>query len=399
MGPNTPTQTVNPTNMSASQAAQGYSNTMGDVNTLQNNYQSNLANYQQNAENSVNMSGAAGQQQMDYNTFANMFANDPMGQQYISSNFNNAGSVGTPGGTAVNTPNSAPQLSSALQSIVGQAPTMQAPTVVSALPQLTSQNVGQGWQGFTNPVYADEAANTDLSNVSGVMNNIQNLINSNWSSIQSGTNLYGGKLQDQMTSLENLASMYMNLYNSKEAASSGGGSSAGAMEQQVAQAIDNDAKRGTTLQDLMTKYLGNAPGQADADTILQVYNKYNHYDSTTGKNVGYGAAKQSLSDLQSTYGVSSKAFTATAPKNPISLKTTTATTAGKTSTTGWSLKLADGSTKRVTVKQNPGVFGIGAGPVKPTEDAQQIISDAESAGITDSNTIIQALQNAGYDVQ
>lgn len=277
------------------------------------NYPQNQANYVNTQIGNTNLTGASNQYALDYNTFSQMFQNDPMGQQYMAQNFNNAGSVGSPTGTPINstTPTSTPSI---LQGIIPNAPTLTAPTVTSTLPQLTPQNVMSGWQGFTNPVYAAEAGNQNLQNVGGVMNAIQSLIGTDWNDIQAGATAEGQKQQSALQGLLSLAGMYMNMYNAQQSAAGSGSASTGQLTQQVAQEIDADAARHMTLQQLMTKYAGSGPGQADANYVLQQYNKYNYYDSVNKKNVGYGPAKQSLSDLQSQYGVNPKDFSAAPPK-------------------------------------------------------------------------------------
>lgn len=286
---------------------QGYQNTMQTYAQGVQNYPTNQANYINQQIGNTNLTGASNQYGLDYNTFSQMFQNDPMGQQYMAQNFNNAGAVGSPTGTPVNStaPTSTP---SVLQGIIPNAPNLTAPTVTSTLPQLTPQNVMSGWQGFTNPVYAAEGRNQSLANVSGVMNAIQGLIGTDWNDIQAGATAEGQKQQSALQGLLSLAGMYMNMYNAQASASGGSGATTGQLTQEVAQSIDNDARNHMTLQALMQKYAGSGPGQADANYVLQQYNKYNYIDPISHKQVGYGPAKQSMDFLSQTYGVNPKSF-------------------------------------------------------------------------------------------
>lgn len=287
---------------------QGYQGAMTAYNQGVENYPQNQANYVNSGISQNNLSGAAGSQMIDYNTFASMLQNDPYGQQYMNQNFNTSGSVGSSGGSPVGSGTITP-LSQSLQAIVGAAPNLQTPTVTSTIPQLTQQNIGQGFQGFTDPMLGAEARNQNLSDVAGTMNAIQSLIGNDWNAIQSGATQEGQKQQQALQGLLGVASMYMNMYNAQaSAAGAGGSASAGQLTQQVAQSLDTDARKGMTLQDLMMKYKGNGPGQADANSIYQAYTKYNRYDSVTKKNVGYGDPKQSADDLAG-MGITMKDFT------------------------------------------------------------------------------------------
>lgn len=295
--------------MNPNTAQQNANNYMSQAAIGQANYPAFQAQTMQSNINQAGLPQASNQYAMDYNTFSNMFQNDPMGQQYMTSNFNNAGSVGSPTGTPVTstTPTSVP---SNLQGIIPNMPTLNNPTVTSTLPQLTPQNIGSTFGGFTNPVYGAEAQNQNLQNISGVMNAIQGLIGNNWTAVQNASQQTDQTQLAKIQALMNLAGFYQNKAN---AASGGGGSPSPAqLTQQVAQAIDTDAKKGVTLQALMDKYAGSGPGQAAADVVLQAYNKYNYYDKVNKKTVGYGPAKQSMDDLASQYGVNAKNFGATA---------------------------------------------------------------------------------------
>lgn len=275
----------------------------GQAATDQAGYPGFQAQTMQGNINAAGLPQASQQESLDFNTFSQMFQNDPYGQQYManSANFNNAGSVGSPTGTSVpSTMNTAtPDL---LKGIVPNAPNLTAPTVTSTLPQLTPQNIGQGFQGFTNPVYAAQAGTQNLSNIAGVMNAIQGLIGNNWTAAQGASNQTDQNQLAKIQALMNLASFYQTGAN-QQAAGSGGSASQAQLQQQTATSIKSEAQKGATIQQLMQKYV---PENADADTVLQIYKLYN---KGKGKGqIGHGDPIESLQDLQSQYGINPKNF-------------------------------------------------------------------------------------------
>lgn len=275
-------------------------NYMGQAVTAQANYPDFQAQTLQGNINQAGLPQAAQQQTLDYNTFAKMFKDDPYGQQYMNQNFNNAGSVGSPTGTPVKS-TASNVIDKSLQGIIPNMPSLRDPSVVSTIPQLTTQNIGQGFQGFTDPSHAAQARTQDLSNISGTMQAIQSLIGNNWTAVQNASSQTDQNQLAKIQALMNLANFYQTGANQK--ASGGGSLSQAQLQQQAVGSIKAEAQKGATLQQLMQKYV---PEQADADSVMQIYKQFNYGKGKNKK--GHGDPIESLGDLKSRYGINPDSF-------------------------------------------------------------------------------------------
>jgi hypothetical protein len=254
-------------------------NYAGQATTMKADYPNFQARTLQGNINQAGLPQAAQQQNVDYQTFAKMFQSDPYGQQYMNQNFNNAGSIGSPTGTPVQS-TASNVVDKSLQGIVPNMPSLRDPSLVSTIPQLTQQNIGQGFQGFTNPTYAAEARTQDLSNVSGTMKAIQDLIGNNWTAAQNASNQTDTNQLAKIEALMSLANYYQSGATAKASASGGGGGGGtGATTGSTNQA-------GGTYDDIVTNVQKAKSGKATNTDVWNYINQHSGALKDQGVDVG-----------------------------------------------------------------------------------------------------------------
>ncbi len=173
----------------------------------------------------------------------------------------------------------------------GAAPTQQASDVPTfgrvgtpQTPVLTAQSLNQPFSGLTTPGAVNSAISNQGTSYGNALDLISKAIQFNSGQVASNVSKGTSDYADATQALMSIA----NLLNASNA-SSGTGSSQATLD-----SLKGDAEKLVTLEDLMKKYSG--VNGITADDIYKVYSQYN-YNDTSGKQFGYGPAKQSAQQL------------------------------------------------------------------------------------------------------
>lgn len=242
--------------------------------------------------------------------------------------------------------------------------------------------------------YAPYQSLTDIlgqrqGNISDIVNAGVGAFNSQVSAEQGAASIAQNNLQNLMAKAQNLASAKEWQYQAGLPA--GYGSSSSIAEAQALAALQKDIQSGMTYHDLLARY----GGTLNEFQIRQAYN-----NGPLAKR--FGPAKETpTQEANILSGLPGLTGAKAAPKaSSVTISPMTTTQKGRTSTTGWKLKLTNGSTVTVyPAPANPGFFGLGASPSKTQGiDPQQVVEQYKSAGATDQQ-IIQRLQAMGFEIQ
>jgi hypothetical protein len=238
-----------------------------------------------------------------------------------------------------------------------------------------------------------------LTNILGQrQGNITDLVNAGVGAFNSQVNAQQGKATIAQNNLQNLMANAQNLASAKEWQYQAGlptTTGSGAIPAEYQQALAKDVQSGMTYSDLLARY-----GQYIPE--FQVRQAYNQGPMAKRFGPAKETPQQENQIMQGLPGLTGAKSTA-AVKTTLSPKTTT--TKGNVKVNGWTLKLASGQSVFVSEPTGPqggltiGGFNIGGTPaVKPKFTAQEIYNQWKQSG-KDENTLITALQNAGYQLQ
>lgn len=172
--------------------------------------------------------------------------------------------------------------------------------ITTGAPMMTNAGLSGGFQGFSNPIYAQQSADLQLKGIGDAINAIQSFIGYNKGAADSQTAM---DKQQRLAVADLLASMAKTGQARLDSSAKSALDPVAIMQQAQA-----DAARGMKLKDLLDKYAAYG-GQVDPNAIYAAYNRYNYTD-TNGKKVGYGDVLESPETLFG-WGVSQAKPTAT----------------------------------------------------------------------------------------
>lgn len=357
---------------------------------LQANAQ-NFANAEPSAltQLSTNLQNEAGipqlqSQQANLGQIFQMYlADQNLAQQYSSPTLNTGNSP------VYNNPNLTPQTGI----YTGIGPNQTNPYLASpaSLVNAVTQPAGQGFQGFTTPTQNTSAMGVVPSSASSLIQGLSGLIGQENSLVSSGLSGYANEYNNEESLLNNLASI----------AASEGGSELGP----GGYPLGSSQELGYTQGDIL-----NALGPYATPT--DVWNYLNAHQSDITNQLGQETMNQLWAwqkDLNQKIGANGSVVGGKIPKPATSTDTVTpikSTAAGKTSLTGWTIKLKNGSSMIVKRPDTSGLQGLldqvfdrGAltSPAQ-TLDPTQVWSALVAKGYSDQQ-IIAYLKAKGFTVQ
>lgn len=297
--------------------------------------------------------------------------------------------------TQLSTPNS-PVFNSNLQPnqgiYTGETSAVPNPYLASTKDLINAvvQPSGQGFQGFTNPNLNTQAIGEVPSAAQNMIQLLNNAIGTEQGLVTQKTGDASANYQTALNTLLGIANIFSQTYQNQQAAKSGSGSGVGSSQYAA-----------TQYQTLRDNFVSQMQAQGKTPTwdgFWYFLNSQKNSLAAQGVDVAelYKLQAQDRSEFGGTGDVTSGAKGMT--KSQAGKTTVTAVPSTKTNPNpGSKVKLSNGSTILVKPTTSGGILGIGATTSKPKESVQQVINDAQSAGLSDLE-MIQALKSMGYTV-
>jgi hypothetical protein len=262
--------------------------------------------------------------------------------------------------------------------LAGTSPTTGAANPYLSSPDAIAASTTPTAPGFSTPGLSLQASAQPAQSATTLLDLINSLTSTEQGIVNQKSGDVSQNYQDALSVLGTLATQFGDAYTASKSGSGGVGGS------------QNAATQYQTLKETLAKSLGRDPTETEVWQYIQ-------NNRSTWEAEGLDMAtidKLEQQDAQRfgtgktipvTTGIKQKTMTVT-PK--------TSTVKGKTTTTGWTVKMSDGSSKLIT---RPGSNWMSSDKTA-SYDPQLIVSEYQSAGATDEE-IIQKLQVLGFIVQ